>query len=112
MIGQVYAILTTLVTPVLSDQFGFSIEYTSHFLIAVSAAFMVGSVFQWVTCCDMLWTYVCLKYLYAFIHYIFFEEQYDRGWACNHKLFIMGLHMFLLLEAHSLPDIYFIAAYS
>ena len=46
MIGQVYAILTTLVTPVLSDQFGFSVEYTSYYLAAVSVAFIVASVIQ------------------------------------------------------------------
>ena len=46
MIGQMYAILTTLVTPVLSDQFGFSVEYTSHYFVGVSAVFIVASLSQ------------------------------------------------------------------
>ena len=44
MIGQVYAVLFTLVTPVLSDQFGFNVECTSHFFVGVSAAFCASSV--------------------------------------------------------------------
>jgi MFS family permease len=46
MIGQVYAVLFTLVTPVLSDQFGFNVECTSHFFVGVSAAFCASSVIQ------------------------------------------------------------------
>lgn len=49
MNGQLYAILTTLVTPVLSDQFGFSVEYTSHYLVGISATFIVASICQLVT---------------------------------------------------------------
>ena len=46
MIGQVYAILNTLITPVLSDQLGFSVEYTSHFFVGVSVVFILASVIQ------------------------------------------------------------------
>ena len=46
LVGQLYAILTTLVTPVLSDQFGFTVEYTSHYLIGVAVAFLTASFIQ------------------------------------------------------------------
>ena len=46
MIGHLYSLLFSLVTPVLSDQFGFNIEYTSHFLVGVSVAFCLSSFLQ------------------------------------------------------------------
>ena len=48
MVGQIYALLFTLVAPVLSDQFGFTVEYTSHFYIGLSAAFFASSIIQYV----------------------------------------------------------------
>ena len=46
MAGHLYSFLFTLVTPILSDQFGFSVEYTSHFLIGFSVAFCLSSFVQ------------------------------------------------------------------
>lgn len=45
MNGQLYSFLGTMVTPVLSDKFGLTVEYTSHFLIGIAAAFLLGSIF-------------------------------------------------------------------
>lgn len=45
MNGQLYTFLATMITPVLSDKFGLTVEYTSHFLIGIAAAYLVGSVF-------------------------------------------------------------------
>jgi MFS family permease len=44
--GQFYALIFTLVTLILNDQFGFTVEYTSHFLIGVSVAFCLSSFIQ------------------------------------------------------------------
>lgn len=41
-----YVIFNTLITPVLSDQFGFSVKYISYFFLLVSAANINGSVIQ------------------------------------------------------------------
>ena len=46
VIGQLYTILNTLVTPVLSDQFGFDVANTSHFLIGMAVAFIASSFIQ------------------------------------------------------------------
>ena len=47
--GQFYSVISTLITPVLSDQFGFTVEYTSHYLIGVAVALFMGSVIQYVS---------------------------------------------------------------
>ncbi|CAI8058537.1 hypothetical protein GBAR_LOCUS31827 [Geodia barretti] len=41
--GKVYAILLTLVPPVLDNNFGFTVEYSSLFLLGVSAGFLSSS---------------------------------------------------------------------
>ena len=46
MIGQVYALITTLITPIMSDQFGFNVEYTSYFLTGAGVAFSSASILQ------------------------------------------------------------------
>ncbi|CAI8042429.1 hypothetical protein GBAR_LOCUS23564 [Geodia barretti] len=46
LIGASYAIFTSLITPVLSDQFGFSIKYTSYFFVVVSTAYFGSSILQ------------------------------------------------------------------
>jgi hypothetical protein len=45
-IGKVYAILLTLVTPILNNKFGFSVEHTAAFLIGLSAALLSSSFLQ------------------------------------------------------------------
>jgi MFS family permease len=46
LIGMVYTVHSSLTTPVLSDQFGFSVKYTSYFFLALSAAYVSSSVIQ------------------------------------------------------------------
>ncbi|CAI7994629.1 hypothetical protein GBAR_LOCUS1520 [Geodia barretti] len=46
LIGASYTIFTSLITPVLSDQFGFSIKYTSYFFVVVSTAYFGSSILQ------------------------------------------------------------------
>ena len=42
--GMMYSVIYTLVTPILSDSFGFTVEYTSHFYLGVSLAFFASSL--------------------------------------------------------------------
>jgi MFS family permease len=46
LIGACYTIFTSLITPVLSDQFGFSVKYTSYFFVVVSTAYFGSSILQ------------------------------------------------------------------
>jgi MFS family permease len=41
-----YTIVSALVPPVLSDQFGFNVEYTSHYLLVMSSAYLISSFLQ------------------------------------------------------------------
>ena len=41
-----YTILNGMVAPVLSDQFGFDVEFTSHYLLGMSFAHIISSIFQ------------------------------------------------------------------
>ena len=43
MDGQLYAIINTLVAPVLSDKFGFDVANTSHYFIGGSFIFLGSS---------------------------------------------------------------------
>ena len=44
--GMMYAIVYTLFAPILSDMFGFTVEYTSYFFIGISCAFLATSFIQ------------------------------------------------------------------
>jgi MFS family permease len=44
--GMMYTIVSALVPPVLSDQFGFNVEYTSHYLLVMSSAYLISSFLQ------------------------------------------------------------------
>lgn len=44
--GAAYTVFTSLITPVLSDQFGFTVKYTSYFFLAVSATYLMTSFVQ------------------------------------------------------------------
>ena len=46
LVGKAYAIILILITPVLDNKFGFSIEYASLFLLGVSAGFLSSSFIQ------------------------------------------------------------------
>ena len=41
-----YTIVSGLAPPVLSDQFGFDVEYISHYLLVMSSAFVISSILQ------------------------------------------------------------------
>ena len=44
--GMMNAVLSSLITPVLSDSFGFTVQYTSYFFIGVSCALLASSFIQ------------------------------------------------------------------
>jgi hypothetical protein len=46
LIGMGYTIFTSLITPVLSDQFGFTVQYISYFFLATSATYFGSSLVQ------------------------------------------------------------------
>ena len=43
---MVYTVISALVAPVLSDQFGFNVEYTSHFFLVMCSAYVTASIIQ------------------------------------------------------------------
>ena len=45
-VGMMYAIVFSLVAPVLSDTFGFTVEYTSHFYIGVACIYIASTFIQ------------------------------------------------------------------
>ena len=45
-VGKLHGVLNSLVTPVLSDRFGFDVANTSYFLIGTAVAFLGSSFIQ------------------------------------------------------------------
>ena len=41
-----FTIVSALAPPVLSDQFGFDVENTSHYLLVMSSAYLISSILQ------------------------------------------------------------------
>ena len=46
LVGLLYSVLATLVTPVLSDQFGFSVDFTAHYFNGMGLALFGTSFIQ------------------------------------------------------------------
>ena len=46
LVGVVYTVLFGLGPPVLSDQFGFTVEHISQFFLVLSFANIAGAIFQ------------------------------------------------------------------
>ncbi|CAI8018978.1 hypothetical protein GBAR_LOCUS11454 [Geodia barretti] len=44
--GMMFTIVSALAPPVLSDQFGFDVENTSHYLLVMSSAYLISSILQ------------------------------------------------------------------
>ena len=46
LVGQAYACLDTLVPLVLSDKFGFSVEFVAHFYVGIAIVYITSSFIQ------------------------------------------------------------------